>query len=510
MRRNGTRIQNGVKVQRFLCQPTNGDAAHQFFAPLAGDAPIQPAPPSPPERCPEHPTSRVVRDGKARSNRGVERQRYRCYPKNGDEPHRFTPALSRLVVNHGDTCPTCATHRSINQGDTNAARRHRFTAAIAAQALIHLADGQSYGGVSVWAQSEMDRHRTHDEPAAPLTGRAGARQRSRAWRLAADWVENFSPVLFEPWSSRRREEIIELRGRSAKDRPFIALMLDDLPIYVKSRPGISQRERFAVIAASETIIDPHSNRRTTRLRLLRAFANHAAEAYTLVLDELGYVPDLLIADGSKSISSAAQLLAARHPDQPFQMCLSAFHVRNQLTSQFAKLRESYGFQPGDLALRLDNWSFIESSFSWQTWWSDYERRLAAQGIPGTAHRADWIETKKPLVDAQMPLFDEFHVVPRSTGALEATLFRVVKPSLSGRSLGFGNLERTNRLLDLMVLRANNELDSVATLVAKMNADARSHDGYVPPVRSIADVRMTRSLLDDTVPAKLVRERGLVR
>ena len=475
---------------------------------MAGDEPVQPAPPSPPEKCPTHPTSRVVRDGKTRGARGVERQRYRCFPKNGDTPHRFTPALSRLVVNHGDTCPTCATHRAINQGDTNAARGHRFTAAIAAQALIQLSEGHSYGAVSVWAKAEMDRHSTHEELAAPLLGRAGARQRSRAWRLAADWVENFSPVLFEPWAAKRRQEITDLRARNMKDRPFVALLLDDLPIFAKSSQGMTQRQRFAVIAASETIVDQNTGERTTRLRLLRAFADHSTEAYTLVLDELGYVPDLIIADGSKAISSAASALAERHPDQPFQLCLSAYHLRQQLTRQFARLTSKYGFQPGDLALRLENWSFIESDFSWQTWWADYERRLNAQGIPETARPNNWIRDTKPLVDAQMPLFDEFAVMPRSTGALESTIFRVVKPSLSGRALGFGNLERTNRLLDLMTLRANGELGSVASIVAKMNADARSHGGYVPPVRSIADVRMTRSLLDDTVPIKLVRERGL--
>ena len=121
IRRNGVRVQHGVTVQRYKCQPTIGDPAHQFFAPMAGDEPVQPAPPSPPENCPNHPISRMFRDGKTSGARCVERRRYRCFPKNGDGPHRFTPALSRLVVNHGDACPTSATHRAINQGDINAA-----------------------------------------------------------------------------------------------------------------------------------------------------------------------------------------------------------------------------------------------------------------------------------------------------------------------------------------------------------------------------------------------------
>ena len=55
----------------------------------------QPAPIALPERCELHPSSRVRRDGKTKTRRGVERQRYLCFPKNGDDPHRFTPALLR-------------------------------------------------------------------------------------------------------------------------------------------------------------------------------------------------------------------------------------------------------------------------------------------------------------------------------------------------------------------------------------------------------------------------------
>jgi hypothetical protein len=157
---------------------------------------------------------------------------------------------------------------------------------------------------------------------------------------------------------------------------------------------------------------------------------------------------------------------------------------------------------------LETWSFVESSFSWQTWWSDYEQRLTSQGLPQTAWPKKWFSETKPMIDQQMEVLDEYRVIPRSTGAIESVLFRVVKPSLSGRALGFGNLERTNRLLDLMTLSANNELDDVAKITSALMADARRHQGFVPPVRSITDVRMTRSLLDDTVPSKLAKAKGL--
>jgi hypothetical protein len=46
------------------------------------------------------------------------------------------------------------------------------------------------------------------------------------------------------------------------------------------------------------------------------------------------------------------------------------------------------------------------------------------------------------------------------------------------------------------------------VIAALASDARKHGGFAPPVRSITDVRMTRALLDDTVPSKLAKAKGL--
>lgn len=103
--KNGTRKVAGVTYQRYLCRPSNSDAAHTLKSYTSGNATPEPTPYSPPERCPKHPLSRTVRNGTTSTTRGVERQRFRCYPNNGDPEHRFTPVLSRLVVDHGETCP---------------------------------------------------------------------------------------------------------------------------------------------------------------------------------------------------------------------------------------------------------------------------------------------------------------------------------------------------------------------------------------------------------------------
>ena len=176
--------------------------------------------------------------------------------------------------------------------------------------------------------------------------------------------------------------------------------------------------------------------------------------------------------------------------------------------QFSDLAKPYGFQPGDLLDRLDNWSFCVSGTAWRAWWSDYEARLTAQGIPPSSWPQRWISRVKPMVDEQMTLLDEHQILPRSTGALEATLFSLVEPSLDRRAIGFGNLARTNRLLDLMVLRANGAFASQSRVVEQLNADARNHGGFAAPVRSITDRRMERSLLDLTSLERLTKEAGL--
>ncbi len=263
-----------------------------------------------------------------------------------------------------------------------------------------------------------------------------------------------------------------------------------------------------MLAASESFIDLDKGERVTRLRLLRAYPDHSGDAYKLVLAELGYVPDIVMADGGPGIGAAVRWLKKTNPGKPFAVCLSAYHLRLQLRRQFANLTSKHHFEPGDLQDRLRNWSFSSSSVSWQTWWSDYENRLRAQGIAPSAWPRKWMNEVKPTVDAQMLVLDQSHVLPRSTGSLEATLFDIVKPSMNARGQGFGNLERTNRLLDLMTLRANGVFDNLQSVTDALVADARRNDGFAPPVRTITDVRKVRSLLDETMTERLVKQAGL--
>ncbi len=78
--------------------------------------------------------------------------------------------------------------------------------------------------------------------------------------------------------------------------------------------------------------------------------------------------------------------------------------------------------------------------------------------------------------------------------------------LARRAQGFGNLERTNRLLDLAVLRANGQM-SAAAVADRPRTDARQHGGYASPVRRILDPGAYRSLLDKDLMGDLTLGTG---
>jgi hypothetical protein len=143
-------------------------------------------------------------------------------------------------------------------------------------------------------------------------------------------------------------------------------MVDDLPIFEKARGRRRQQQRFAVLGLAEVAFHPSSGQpRDTRLRLLRAFPSHSTEAYTLLLDDLGYVPDFVIADGGKGIEPAVQLLAARTGcDVTF--ITSAFHTREQLRRVIDKARGvKPTFAPGDVARQFEAFGPTQSRQAWE-------------------------------------------------------------------------------------------------------------------------------------------------
>lgn len=518
--------------QRFRCSMGTADE-HTFRVPLAGTAASTPATPTktvrrlsvrpyaPPEPCPEHPGGHVTRRGVYKAGTST-RQRYLCTPvgwydgaKRSEDPehakHIFTPVLPRAHVEGDAACPHCAELRAIHRGDTAIARKHQADTLTVAQALGRLGRGETYAEVSVWLQELLRADGASPEP-------------RNAWRRAADITEVFAPVVWGDWVTAINEVDAE-RVKAVKGVPRVVL-LDDLPLFGKATKRRRQFQRFAVIAAAEAVPLSGATRtgktksakakaREVQLRLLRALPEHSEEAYTLVLDELvelfGFVPDVVVADGGKGIRPAVEALAAR-TGHDIVFVTSHFHVKKQLGRAIDKARKARAaFDIGSLADDIEHDRVFAGRDAWEAWWTAYERRMDAQGVPASGRPGKQKDALYGPVGAHLDALAPFPDIPRTTGALEALVVRYVKASLKRRAQGLGNLARTQQMLDLFVLHANGYFDDTPRVVAALRDDATSDPtapGYAPPVRAMSDAGAYRSLLDPDNIDRLLDARGL--
>jgi hypothetical protein len=438
------------------------------------------------------------------------RQRYLCTPqgwykdaKRKEDPaharHVFTPVLPREHVEGADGCEHCLELRAIHRGDPTSARQHQAPAQVVAQALSRLGRGDTYSEVGSWTQAQVK------------TTKLSTKGKD-AWRRAADLVEVFSPVLWEDWTATRRAANTPRNPKNPR-----VVLLDDLPLFGKAKAGRGSYQRFAVLAAAEAIPDLRTARRVVKLRTLRALPTHSAASYRLLLDDLvndyGFVPDVVVADGGKGIRPAVEELAA-DTGQEVLFISSHFHVKQQLGRLLARTRKAApGFNTGDLEAEVARGSLLSSAEEWDRWWKTYEQRRQAQNVPDNPkkRRERTTNLRKP-VHSQLQALATLPDIPRSTGALEDLVARHVKPTFTARSRGFGNLPRTQQLLDLMVLHTCGYFDNLTHAIRLLHEDATAGDpnapGFMPPVRQLLDPGLYRSLLDPDVVDALTEARGL--
>lgn len=119
---------------------------------------------------------------------GHRRQRFRCYP-NGDRSafHRFTEPLPREAAPSGE-CEVCERHLEPHEGPQTP-REYLFTAREIAATLMELGRGETYQSASWRVRKRFNRWPTSED---------GQRRMTSHGQLAADWVEAFAPIVFEP------------------------------------------------------------------------------------------------------------------------------------------------------------------------------------------------------------------------------------------------------------------------------------------------------------------------
>ena len=451
-------------------------------------------------KCSTHPGSRVARAGTNNAN-GTRHQRYLCGPVNGEQRHRFTLPLPRQSVERDPQWKTSDVVRNPHRGATASGRGQTTITEAVSEGLQMLSQGTSYAKVGLWAGQQRPTRAPRTRPKG-VTRKTRKNLSANYWQTGADWVEMFSPVLWDAWQT-------ELANEPPTTLPRV-LVIDDVPFFAKTAGERARSSMvFSILVATEYYqTAPGVPTYRQRVRLIRAYPNHNADAYELLVTECGVVPDVIVSDSSTAILRMVKRLKKTNPDLVWVP--SAYHVAKQLTRALNAMRWGrpvQHFVPLDLLDRLEDYSFLGSPKAWEQWWRDLENRARSQGVPADKFPTHWHSKYYQLVADGLGYLATHPSVPRSTGAVEATIRGNVKPFFEPRAATFTNIERINRLADLLTLRLNGRMDRRSDIATLLRRDAEGAGGYVPPARSVTERKGERLLHN---PAVIVSSLGVVR
>lgn len=602
---NGQLVTNDGTRQVWRCTPKGGKARHTFSTLDGEDAMVVPQHvPSPPcpvhgRKC------RVSRDGtygrsgsKRQRYRSVPHDEAERAKYLGGK-HTFTPRLAREHVHYGEShCEGCGEALNVHRGSGAAARRQTWNERIVAEGLVRLAKGDSYGAVSEWAWDETGRKRTRPVRLSPAeqqrrakeadwlkavreaescglpaprrprgtatvlpgdpperrrpldaTGKpAAARKRSTRtrtvntrWHTAADWVEVYGPVVWQPLEKQllraeraeaRRRGALNAQQRLADGRPSI-LLLDDIPVNTRATNDgtgkrVSRRAYFVLGAAS--IVWPQAagttpataDDRFTKLRLMRAYPTNEADAWKLLFHELGYRPGVHEPEFILSDAGTGLLKAVGEFFTTAVVVPSLYHLTQAVASALEGTPgatvmgdEGQMLRPELLsilaALSADRLRTMDEK-RWAAWWDSLERVLDRYDLSQTKLGERRTNYEK-VVGAALPKLRNNPAVPLSTGGFETVLRTSVQTVLTGRRAGFANIERTNSLLDLVVAYNRGAMSNTNQVIKLIRSHSERSGGWAAPVRDVADPQPPfparySSLRDKDLVTDLAETKGL--
>lgn len=357
-----------------------------------------------------------------------------------------------------------------------------------------------------------------------------------SWYIAAGWVEAFGPIVYQPIDERlranaaaERERLDTLiRARKPLERPQV-ILVDDVPVYGRDldRSGKARRDAgyFVLIVAElvwpEQPDDPlaRPDDPTVKLRLIRAMAKSNTEAWRLMFHEIGYTPDFIVADAGSGISAA---IRAHFDPKRTKFIPSMWHVADKIELALADIPGATVAGPAGKQLidpldkhlrKLSRASGVLSSApAWSKWWDELLVLLATHRLPSEVIRARR-NTYEPSIKAVLPDVRRHPQVPVSTGGLETLIAKHVKPMLAMRRTSFANIERTNRLFDLVVARHHGAFDNLSEVARLLRTDTEANQGWTVALRAVADPRPVRgtysSLRDATLLNSLAKQAGVV-
>jgi len=371
---------------------------------------------------------------------------------------------------------------------------------------------------------------------------ASSAESANAWHIAADWTEAFGPLVFEPIEARLREQALTERARldalRAAGQPLLrpqVLVLDDVPVYGRDRSGSGKSRRddgFFLLVAAEVRWRPLPPARPDddpfaiepadvpelKLRLVRAMPKSNTPAWRLVLDELGYDPDFVVADAGTGIARA---IDEHYNPERTTFIPSLWHVGQAIRTGLAATRGALVPVPGggkeplpslrEHLAQLGRDRAIADEATWKAWWNELERICLTEHVPLDKMRTRRRNYEVPFANAIRQL-DGQPGVPVSTGGLETLIAKRVQPMLAMRRTSFGNIERTNRLFDLLIAREHGAFIDLGDVITLLRDDATPEGGWAVPLRDIADPRPRKgrytSLRNNLLITELAESRGL--
>jgi hypothetical protein len=371
---------------------------------------------------------------------------------------------------------------------------------VVAEGLQQLSQGASYASAGRWAAGQKTERR-HSTPPAK-------RRSEHYWQTGATWTEIYSPVLWSAW----QDDLVALDAKADASPLPRVLVVDDVPLFgdvADDTGATSSQMLFSVLVAVEyfpSVRDPHVY--DHRVRLIRAYPTHTADAYELLVYECGFMPDVIVSDSAHGIVKMVDRLRVFNPGLVWVP--SEFHVLQQLRRAMNKMtnpRLRTPFVPGDLRARMESMSMLSSEAAWTQWWADVDRRMDAQAVPANLRPTAWRQRYYDEFVSALRYLVTQPQVPRGNGAVEAQMRIEVGPFFAGRYTSFGNIERLNRAADLLTLRLNGRMARIAEIEKLLTAAALDGDGWMPPARQVNDPEGFRSLHEpDVLAATLTQAR----
>ena len=323
--------------------------------------------------------------------------------------------------------------------------------------LTEMGRGASYAGASASVRERAGRF-----PAGP-----GGSRYTRHGQLAADLVEVFAPVVFEPQAPTRW--------------PAGTLVLDQIPFRVRGTHPNGAPKPGGSVAFNVFGALGYDEAGRGFLWRLEAFHTASGDDWEAFLRALPGAPKRVVCDAHDGIGVGVRRV---FPAADIYYC--EWHLREKLRLRLTRARAN---TPAELA-----WRRLEQACHSDHGWEQFKAAVFRRR-PRLDEVRRWIDRWDTTICAQFerrPTETERELgMVVTTGGLE-TRFQRVQTVLQPRRFALGNRERLNRLLGLLQLELNDQAHA-PTYSRHIRAWLEERGGYAPRRRAIADTAGTKSL-----------------